>query len=353
MASIIQLNGKWRAQVRRKGLPTSTKTFDTKGEAERWAKGLEKGAVAARGATTVATSATKTWLLRDLISDYRTLREQAKRPIDPVANEHYVLSMLSERLGHLDVHRMTPTDLVEYASKRIEEASPATINMDISKLGTVLRHTASIKSLPFNDVVGAARPLLNHLHLIAGGNQRVRRPNADELTRLFEYFRQHVDRTHLRMEDIVRAAITMGLRRGELFRVVWSDLDRDKKLLLVRDRKHPRQKKGNDQWVPLIGDAWEIVERQPRTEDPRIFPFNRQTVSKYFKTACDALGIPDLHFHDMRREAASSLLEAGWSDRDVKMVTGHSSKVFEVYAKPDPAMLHTRPVPKTKVPKKV
>jgi len=36
MASIIQIGGNWRAQVRRKGHKTITKTFPTKKGAEAW-----------------------------------------------------------------------------------------------------------------------------------------------------------------------------------------------------------------------------------------------------------------------------------------------------------------------------
>lgn len=42
MASVIQINGKWRAQVRRKGVRAATKTFPTEGEARDWADREEK-----------------------------------------------------------------------------------------------------------------------------------------------------------------------------------------------------------------------------------------------------------------------------------------------------------------------
>lgn len=334
MACIIQINGRWRAQVRKKGLKAQARTFNTKAQAERWAKQVESGVTVAVTDLTLA----------EMIAKYREMREKSGREIEDTSSEHYTLNMLAEHLGHLMVGRMVPNDLVDYAAKRIKQCEPPTINNDLSKLGTVMRHTSSILNLPFNDVVGAARPLLNHLHLIGSGKARTRRPTTDELERLFTYFREHAPRTHLRMEDIVRAAITLGLRRGELFRIKWDDLDAAKKMVLVRDRKHPRQKKGNDQWIPLIGESWDLIQSQPRVSE-RIFPFHPQTVSKYFKTACDALAIRDLHFHDMRREAASALLELGWNERDVKMITGHSSKVFEVYAKPDPVYLHNLPQP--------
>jgi len=337
MATIIQINGRWRAQVRKKGLKPVAKTFDTKAQAERWAKGVEKGVEAVKDMT-----------VSEMIKTYKTLREDSGRPVEDTSSERYILEMLAENLGHHFAGKLVPKDLVDFATKRMKQANTATINQDIGKLGTVMRYVSAIRGLPFNDVVGAARPLLNHLHLISAGNTRTRRPTSDELERLFEYFDAHAHETHLRMADILTAALTVGLRRGELFRVAWADLDEAKRMILVRDRKHPRQKKGNDQWIPLIGEAWEVVNRQPRT-DSRIFPFVPATVSKYFKKACDVLHIADLHFHDMRREAASVLLELGWHERDVKLVTGHASKVFEVYARPDPSYLHNNPVPTARV----
>lgn len=93
-------------------------------------------------------------------------------------------------------------------------------------------------------------------------------------------------------------------------------------MVMVRDRKHPRMKIGNDEWVPLIADAYEVVMRQPRN-DARIFPYEAGTASKYFKWACDASKIVDLHLHDLRHEAASALFEAGWEIPEVAAVTGH------------------------------
>lgn len=41
MATIRKLRDKWQAQVRRKGSPPRARSFETKLEAERWARGLE------------------------------------------------------------------------------------------------------------------------------------------------------------------------------------------------------------------------------------------------------------------------------------------------------------------------
>lgn len=41
MATIRKLRGRWQAQVRRRGMKPRCKSFDSKQEAERWARDLE------------------------------------------------------------------------------------------------------------------------------------------------------------------------------------------------------------------------------------------------------------------------------------------------------------------------
>lgn len=315
MASIIEVKGKWRAQVRRKGQPVYTRTFDSKTAAERWARQLE--ADIDRGLQPKPAQG-RVVLVADLIEAYRKLREKA-RPISDSSTEHYTLRHLKHHLGQRDAQRLTPQDLVGYCSARKDEgAGPYTCNMDIGKLGTVLRYAALAAKVTLPDVVGQARPLLTHLGLIGGGGKRERRPTEDELRRLVEY----LEREHGPVYgDAVRFAALTAMRRSEITRLLWADVDAAKKLVLVRDRKHPRKKIGNNEWIPLLGDAWDIVERQPKGE--RIFPIHESTLSKYFTWACRDLSIPDLHFHDLRHEGTSRLFEQGYEVQQVALVTGH------------------------------
>lgn len=332
MASIIAVKGKWRAQVRRKGQPVYTRTFDTKAAAERWARQLEadmdRGNQPAPGK--------KVLLVSELITAYRKLREQA-RPISDSSTEHYTLLHLERHLGKRDAQRLTPQDLVGYCGARKDEGAGAyTCNMDISKLGTVLRYAALASKVTLPDVVGQARPLLTHLGLIGGGGKRERRPTQDELQRLVEY----LEREHGALyADVVRFAVLTAMRRGEITRLRWEDVDAAKKLVLVRDRKHPRKKAGNNEWIPLLGDAWAIVQRQAKGE--LIFPVHEQTLSKYFRWACQALSIPDLHFHDLRHEGTSRLFEQGYEVQQVALVTGHKDwRHLKRYTNLKPEDLH-------------
>ncbi|EET1132915.1 tyrosine-type recombinase/integrase, partial [Escherichia coli] len=56
------------------------------------------------------------------------------------------------------------------------------------------------------------------------------------------------------------------------------------------------------------------------------------------------LGIKDLRYHDLRREGASRLFEAGFSIEEVAQVTGHRSLnvLWQVYTELYPKSLHNR-----------
>jgi integrase len=315
VASIIKVNGKWRALVRRKGHRSICRTHSTKAAAEAWGRMIEAqidaGKPVAEERSTVA----------DLIDEYRRLRD-ASRPVLDTSTEHYTLKQLKAALGEIHVARLTPQDLVGYCTMRRDEgAGPYTCNMDISKLATVLRYAGMSMGLPATDVVGTARPLLSHLGLIGGGGRRERRPTADELQAITAWLAEQKGEL---FAEIVRFAVATAMRRGEIERLLWADVDEKKRLVLVRDRKDPRQKKGNDQWVPLLGTAWTVLQRQVKVDgEARIFPIGAQTVSKYFTEACLKLGVPDLHFHDLRHEGTSKLFEEGYEIQQVALVTGH------------------------------
>lgn len=330
MASIIETPaGTFRVLVRRKGSKTRCATFKTRREAERWARATEADIEAGRpvgraGGGTVA----------DAIAAYRTLRDSGRRSIAPGSNEHYMLGHLERDLGDVAVAALTPQRLATFAKRRAEDgAGPYTVNMEVSKLATVLRYAAISLHATWGDPVAAARPLLDHLGLIGPGQSRDRRPTAAELVAL----RAAVDS---RMRDIIDFAIASCMRRGEIARIEWADLDEAKRLVLIRDRKHPRHKAGNHEWVPLLGDAWAIVQRQPREAD-RIFPVSPEWMSDAFLLGCRIAGIADLHLHDLRHEGISRLFERGFAIEQVAVVSGHRSwSQLRRYTQLRPESLH-------------
>jgi integrase len=59
--------------------------------------------------------------------------------------------------------------------------------------------------------------------------------------------------------------------------------------------------------------------------DERIFPYASTTIGAAFYRATHLLGIPDLHFHDLRHEAVSRLFERGYAIHEVALFSLHQN----------------------------
>jgi hypothetical protein len=222
VASISFVEGKWRALIRRKGFKDISKRFDTKAKAAAWARDIEGQILAGAIPQVIASKET----IAQLIAKYRRLRAST-RPILDTTTEHYTLKQLTRSLGPIVAAAMTVDDLLGWAQQRRDEgAGPYTINCDLSKLGTVIRYAGN--GLP--DVIGAARPKLSYLGLIGGGGLRERRPTEDELQRVLAWLAS--EKGPVYADAALFASIT-AMRRGEVCRIAWADLDEAKKMVLI------------------------------------------------------------------------------------------------------------------------
>lgn len=124
------------------------------------------------------------------------------------------------------------------------------------------------------------------------------------------------------MPKVVVFAIFSTRRQEENTRIRWEDLDDQRQAVLVRDRKNPEQKTGNDVWCHLPDEAWKILQSMPRS-CREIFPYCSDSLSASFTRTCKFLEIKDLHFHDLRHDGVSRLFEMGWDIPRVASVSGH------------------------------
>src|SRR6516165_7561822 len=71
-------------------------------------------------------------------------------------------------------------------------------------------------------------------------------------------------------------------RQEEITRIRWQDFepaqDGEAARILVRDMKHPGDKRGNDVWCELPPEAVAIIEAMPKVDD-RIFPVSVDAIS--------------------------------------------------------------------------
>lgn len=349
MATIQPRGGKWRAIVRRKGFKAQTRTFPTKTAAATWAARIERelGDREARGAMELDEAT-----FADVVKWYRgAVSELSKVSATQAGN----LTRLVEGLGDKAASRLTVEDVLEHARRRrtgkhvganghvIPACGPATMNVELGYLDAVLKLARASRKIQLQgDPVRDARPALRLLKLVAKSKRRDRRPTQDELARLREHFTAAAWRSQIPMNDIIDFAIATAKRESEITRLLRSDLDAVHRTALLRDAKHPRAKEGNHRRFALLGEAWEIVQRQPVIAgENRIFPYNSKSVGTAFTRACQALRIEDLHFHDLRHEGTSRLFEQGYDIPEVASVTLHESwNELKRYTQLKPESLH-------------
>lgn len=241
---------------------------------------------------------------------------------------------------------LTQQNFITHCNYRRQTVSPSTAAQDIHYIGAVLDSAKPLFNIDVDLAeFNTARNVMYRMNMIGSGKTRNRRPTSEEVNLLMVSLRSRQSTSYhgIPYADIFMFSILSCMRIGEVTSLRWSDVNQSSKSVLVRDRKDPRKKIGNHMIVPLLGEAWEILNRQPRDHE-LIFPYKSRTITQTYRQERDELGIEDLRYHDLRREGASRLFEAGFSLEDVAQVTGHKSlnTLWTVYREIFPQSLHDK-----------
>ena len=319
MASIVKREGRYRALVRKAGT-TKCATFATLKAAREWAQTVERQCEELK-ASGVMQPAGLT--IADLIDRY--VREQFPRK--PWGKSKTAdLARLKKDLGKHKATEVTSRTITEYFEGRNADGAGGVVVS--SQAGYLIGVLEVARTLWHLDVplqaAKDARSALAAVGMVTKSKRRDRRVTDGELEMVIKEIEKKD--TALPVRDLLQFCIASAMRISEVCRLAWVDLNETDKTILIRDRKHPQDKIGNDQVVPLLAasgfDAFEIATRQPRT-GARIFPCDSKTISAYVTRACTRLELTDMSLHDLRHEGISRLFEAGYRIEQVALVSGH------------------------------
>lgn len=303
---------KWQAIVKRKGFPLQSKTWNTRKDAEAWARLIESEMD--RGVFISRAEAEKT-TVGDLIERYREEELPKKRGngFSPALNA------LEASLGKYSLAGLSSKLIADYKKKRLKIYSTDTVRKEINLLSKLIDLAGKEwgVTLPFNPCAMVSRP--------PAGKARDRRIEGDELEKILGESEPH-------MAAIVEFAVETAARLGELLSVKWADIDLKKRVMVIRGIDD-RGTKNNDAFraVPLSGRAIEILKELkalPRSIDGLVFFWWKASNSfnKTWQRVCKRAGVEGLRFHDLRHEATSRLFEKGVFDSmEVASITGHKT----------------------------
>lgn len=86
--------------------------------------------------------------------------------------------------------------------------------------------------------------------------------------------------------------------------------------------------------IPLTADLVSVLEALPRTSE-YVFLYHGKpirSIKTAWKSACEAAGMPDLLFHDLRRTGVRNLVRSGVSEHVAMSISGHKTRaVFDRY----------------------
>ena len=325
MASIRQQGNTWQTRLRRKGYPDITKSFNTRKDAERWARSVE--ASLDRGTYIDPTEAEKV-TLGDLIGRY--IKEVLPSMKGYVEDSYRLKAIQRRDIAKINMARLSSLQIASYRDERLTKVAPNTVIRELAYLSSVINHARREWGINIpNPVLMVRRPQMPK------GRDRV--ITEEELKRLLEQL-EPTGRRNVWMKPLVLLALETGMRRGELLRLQWTDINLQKRTATLWETKN-----GERRVVPLSSKALEVLLFMPRSLCGAVFPLKAAAQEKAFKEAVKRAGINDFRFHDLRHSAITRMAKKLPNLIELASVSGHKSlRMLQRYYHPDPLELATK-----------
>jgi integrase len=210
---------------------------------------------------------------------------------------------LSEPFGEKEPADLLALDVDRLRIKALKKKSPATVRNILELLRRIVNYGVNKR---------LCEPLRFKIELPKVNNIKTEDLSTVQLAALLAAIEAD---THPQAGPMMKMALFTGMRRGELFRLKWSDIDKEQGFILIRDPKG-----GTDERIPLNQTARDLLKNHPRTRSPYIFPGRggkqRTDIIKPMREICKKAKLPKgfRPLHGLRHVYASMLASSGQVD---------------------------------------
>jgi len=249
-----------------------------------------------------------------------------KKPSSHVRDENS-MKHLERHFSGKRLSDIAPFVIEKYKVQRQEEkAEPATINRELG----CLRHM-------FNMAIKwgkAQKNPVREVRFLKEPEEKTRILSPEEEVKLLQAIRTGHKAGHL--EPIIITALNTGMRKGEILRLKWADVDLGNGYIIVRGTKT-----GDVRRVPMNRVLTEALKRVKKTSSCEyVFSDGEQPygdVKTGWWAALTRAGIDNFRFHDLRHTFGSRLGMAGVDIKTIQELMGHRDiKMTMRYSHPTP-----------------
>ena len=301
MGTIRKRGNRYQAQIRRKDYGTIGRSFGTKKGAEKWVRQtevqLERGEISVE-----APSPYRLGMLMRRYHDEVTAHKKGR-----ITEARRIERLLRDPISKQRLSDLTSAVIANFRDRRMQDGIRAA-QYDL----ILIRHAIDIGrrewgiKLPYNPV--------NDVRIPNGIRRRERRLEAGEWDALQKASEVCVNPLTW---PAVQFAVATAMRRSEILKLSWQDINLKDRLALLHDTKN-----GTPRAVPLSDSAIAIIDTLPQNT-PHLFPVSDDALRQSWERLVKRADIENLRFHDLRHEAISRFFEAGLSIPEVAMISGH------------------------------
>lgn len=246
------------------------------------------------------------------------------------------LKNLNQYFGKRRIGEITTESLFDYRQRRRKQGVKiATINRELEAMRRMMRYALS-KGWLVRDIFFGAKVIVNSAETvrtrILSESEQERLLAACEGEREVRYSRHHYGRTETittrmkadnpHLKAIILLAVDAGMRRGEILKLTWQDIDLDAGVVTVKASNTKTEKM---RLVPLTERTKAELERvRLFTPEGETRPFPFVDFKHSWQTAKRIAQIDDLHFHDLRASAVTRWQRDGVPLAIASKIAGHS-----------------------------
>ena len=334
----------YQVRIRKAGFPTITETFSRLEDAKAWKAASEAKLNAGEN---VLSAKAQRFTIDQAIADYLAYGEVEN------ASKRYTLKKLAEEFNGLAVKNLTPELLKKWKDKKLNtkvlaapnkkknhylyngdkerKYAPSSVRKQYYALKTCLDWHSNFRKYPFQSpfaIVGAPTE----------DNAKDRRLEGDEEARLLAACDKLYSDKEV-FKNVIRFALETAMRRGEIFKLKWSDINFESRTIRV---KAENSKTDTERVVPITSTCLAVLTAQQATKEekkPLVFwQLNPNTFNHRFRGIMRNAEVEGFSFHCFRHEATSRFFERSQlNDVEIALIVGHSDlRTLKRYT-------HTRP----------